>query len=419
MIEALYTGIMGLQTNQYAMDVTSNNIANVNTIGFKSNGVEFKNIFAKSLAEASGPANSTVGLGSAISATPLKTSNGTISLTNNNTDLSINSNGWFGVTANKQISYTRNGAFSFDANKNLVTTNGQIVLGTLTNAFNANGLITNLNATASLGKISTQQPITLPTTLYYPVTPTTKAIFKGNLGINNIPQSISAKVINLKGNTDSLKLLFTKNAIQPITGTSWDVTATLNTIASTNNPSKVLDTKTGIITFDKTGALLSSTLQSINNSGTPLNIDLGKNFNGITSNASKTGNLASSTNGEMGGDLSNYSINQDGDVVATFTNAKQVPMAKIAVYHFQNEQGLKSLGGADYGVSNNSGKAFFYQDSTGKNILGTSILTGTLENSNVSLSTSLTQLIILQRSYDANAKSITVGDQLIKKALKM
>ena len=420
MNQALYTGIIGLQANQYALNVASNNIANVDTVGFKGNSVEFKNLFTKSLSSASGSDSSSIGLGSAVAATPLMTKNGAITSTGSNTDLAINGNGWFGVQGNGQTTYTRDGAFSFDANNDLVNANGQFVLGTMANNFDPSGNITGTSAVTPLGALDAQQPIKLPASLYYPATPTTQVSLSGNLGTANVTQTIGAQAIDAKGNKNTLNLTFTKSTPQPTTGTSWDVTATLSSPATLGStPSSVLDTQSGTFTFDSSGALLSSTLPTLNNNGTPLTISSGQGFAGLISNSSATGNLASTSNGDISGNLMGYSIDKNANVIANFSNSKQVSMAKIALYHFQNEQGLQSAGGANYASSDNSGKPFFYQDTNGNNILGATVSSGKLENSNVNLSTSLTQLIVLQRSYDANSKSITTGDQLIQKALQM
>ena len=97
----------------------------------------------------------------------------------------------------------------------------------------------------------------------------------------------------------------------------------------------------------------------------------------------------------------------------------QSSVGKIAVYHFQNDQGLERVGSASFRESSNSGKPIFYQDAEGNNILGADVLNYQLENANVRLDTALTELIIYQRAFDANSKSITTADEMIQKALNM
>lgn len=414
MDQTIYTGIIGLQANQEALNVTANNIAGVDTTGFKKNRAEFQNLFSKALAGANGPVNSTVGLGSEVATTPLIASAGSINNTGVNTDLAIDGNGWFGVEGNNQVAYTRDGKFTFDANGNFVNTQGDFVLGSTASGLSQNGTI-NPNTTVSLGSVTAQAPISLPTNISYPTTPTTVASFFGNLGTTNTTQVVSATAIDSKGDKNNLQLTFTKSAKQPASGLSWDVNATLKSATSNN----ILSTNSGVVTFNQTGGLISSTLGALDNNGTPLSINLGSNYSGIVSNSSKTGNLNSSVNGQLGGVLTGYSVNNNAQIVASFSNSKQVPVAQIALYHFQNQQALQSIGGSKYVESNDTGKPFFYTNSSGKSVLGAKVLTGSLESSNVNLSTSLTQLIVLQRSYDANSKSITVGNQLLQKALQM
>ena len=128
---------------------------------------------------------------------------------------------------------------------------------------------------------------------------------------------------------------------------------------------------------------------------------------------------SSTANGTMGGELEGYEININGEVIAAFTNGMQSSVGKIAVYHFQNDQGLERLSGVNFQESSNSGKPIFYKDANGQNVLGTQITNFKLEASNVDITYGMTELIILQRSFDANSKSVTTADEMMKKALEM
>ena len=114
-----------------------------------------------------------------------------------------------------------------------------------------------------------------------------------------------------------------------------------------------------------------------------------------------------------------YDINSNAEVIATFTNGLQSSVAKIAIYHFGNDQGLGRATGSKFEATNNSGKAIFFQNTKGENIVGAILNNHKLENSNVTLDVALTELIIYQRSYDANSKIVTTSDQMIQKALQM
>jgi flagellar hook protein FlgE len=252
--------------------------------------------------------------------------------------------------------------------------------------------------------------------LTYPVQPTTRAQFFGNIGIEPELRTMGAEVIDPSGKRNKLKLEFSMINPQTPPGTQWNVKATTQDI---NDDTIIYDTKNGIANFDASGALISSTLSTIDNNGAAVSIDLGGNYTGIIAVANSAITASSSTDGVIKGDLSNYEINSKGEVIASFTNGMQSSVGKIAVYHFQNDQGLDRLSGTYFTASANSGKPIFYQDANGQNIIGTDITNFKLESSNVDMTVGLTDLIILQRTYDANSKSITTADQMIQKALNM
>ena len=418
MIQSLYTGISGLLTQQAGLDTTSNNLANMDTTGFKGNSIEFKSLFGVALSSASAsPVDSTVGMGASLQATPTILKAGEILLTDSPTDLAISGDGWFGVKSNGETMYTQNGSFGFDANRDLVNAKGQYVLGTSANNF-SNGVLTSTSTNTDLGSVGSQTPLILPNILTYPAQATTTASFQGNIGIDNTTQTLNATILDAQGDKNLLTLSFTQTVPQPATGISWDVTATAKSPAALDGSSTTYDTQTGVVTFDTSGGLLSSTLSSINNNASPVSINLGTGFTGLISNSSATSS-SNQTDGVASGNLTGYSVNPDGNVIATFTNGRQVSMAKLALYHFQNDQGLNSLDGVNFTQSANSGAPMFFQDSTGKNILGATLMSSSLESSNVDPTAGLTDLIVYQRAYDANSKLITTSDQMIQKALQM
>jgi flagellar hook protein FlgE len=108
-----------------------------------------------------------------------------------------------------------------------------------------------------------------------------------------------------------------------------------------------------------------------------------------------------------------------GNVIAEFTNGRSAPIAKIALYHFMNDQGLEKVSSTLFSASANSGDAIFYTDANGNPILGSAIYSNRLEGSNVSMATALTELIVMQKAFDASAKSITTSDQMIQNAINM
>ena len=418
MIQAFYTGVSGIRAHQDAIDITADNLANINSVGFRGYTSEFDSIFdnAKGTMDPKSSVNSTVGVGTKVTATGMDTSQGVIIVSEKSTDLAIVGDGWFGIENGDERYFTRNGAFTFDSNRDLVTQDGMYVLGTIGNNidFSTNTLTEELN-TIPLTDVTKQQKLKMPETLNYPTQPTSKIEFFGNIGTEDITRVISAKAIDAQNNINKVKLEFKKDPTQPLQGSLWDVTATV----SSSDGSVVYSTATGQATFDKAGGLVSSTLTQIDNNGTNVAVDLGSGFSGVISVANIPITGSSQSNGQEAGELVGYDINQNGEVVATFSNGRQSSIARVAIYHFQNDQGLERISGSLFQESSNSGKAIFYKDKDGNIIPGTSVTNRRLENSNVKMEEGLTELIVLQRAYDANSKSVTTADQMIQKALNM
>ena len=416
MTQAFYTGISGLRTNQTAIDAVSDNLANVSTVGYRGYGVEFSSLFEENIntQNSSSSVDSSIGVGVQVNATVMNENNGSLILSDKSTDLAINGDGWFSVQGEGDPLYTRNGNFTFDVNGDLVTYDGFHVLGTLGNNI-SNGILSPQLDEIKLSDVGTQTNLNFPKTLTFPFIPTTKASFFANLGLDDVTRSVSAGVIDGQGVKNDLRLEFKKSATQTPPGVQWDVVATTKSLDGTT----LYDTQTGKVSFDATGALLSTTLSSINNNGTSVAIDLGEKYTGVVATSRDAFSGTSSTDGKQAGDLLGYDINSNAEVVATFSNGEQSSVGKIALFHFQNDKGLERISGSRFGESANSGKPIFYQNEAGENILGAILQNFKLEGSNVKLEAGLTDLIIHQRAYDANSKSITTADQMMQKALNM
>ena len=149
-----------------------------------------------------------------------------------------------------------------------------------------------------------------------------------------------------------------------------------------------------------------------------VDINVGSAFTGVISLAAGI-TSSTSADGTASGDLEGYTVNRNGEVLATFTNGEQSSVGKVAIYHFQNDQGLTRINGSKFEESSNSGKPVFYKNEAGENVIGTTLTNYSLEGANIDMTYGITELIILQRSFDANSKSITTADQMMQKALNM
>lgn len=444
MTQGYYAGISGIQTHQSGLDVVSDNLANISTTGYKGLTTEFSDLFNNVLksSNATTPTSDDIGLGVKLQATTLQMQQGALMPSDRFNDLAIEGNGWFGATSGTQDYFTRDGHFTFDAYQKtagdlnssttrLVTADGKFVTGTMLANFDYNAsfdygdsvsngtegayVISDPTSDVVFSGVNDQVPLEFPTRLAYPVVPTSQTQFFGNIGITNEVRSISADVISASNERNRLKLTFTQSAIQPSVGLGWDVEATV----TSNDGSVVYDTQNGQAFFGESGALSSFNIASVNNDGTPISIDLGNNYNGVVAIDSVGINGSSQSDGTTGGALTNYGINSDGVIIADFSNGRQSAIGRVAVYHFKNDQGLERNGGSYYQQSSNSGKPHFWTDTDGNAITGATIRSGMLEASNVRMEVGLTDMIVLQRAYQANAKTITTVDEMIQKALQM
>lgn len=187
----------------------------------------------------------------------------------------------------------------------------------------------------------------------------------------------------------------------------------------------------GRIVFDKFGSLKENTLTSVPNpQGGVININFGTPTNSPSTDRtgagwdgvyilpeSKSDAITSSGNGVAEGFFNRYQIEQDGSIIVQFTNGKTVTVGKLALYTFINEQGLAVVGGNNFMATSNSGAASFLYDNEGKLVRPALFVGQKLEMSNTDLSTELTNLIVMQRGFEASSKSITTSDSMLQTAI--
>lgn len=236
---------------------------------------------------------------------------------------------------------------------------------------------------------------------------------------NATTHSTSIDVFDSLGSKHTLKVTYRKVDVDPFTGTTWTMKITvpepgqIDTIAPTNE-------KTGYIRFNNDGSLATYTPPNIsftaNNGSSPnqqvsLLLGTANAFDGMTSFDSASSTSGISQDGFTGGDLVGIRIDQSGTLVGSFSNGRSFGLAQIGMAKFANNEGLATEGGNIYIQSANSGDP----------IIGTAATAGrgfiqaaSLEASNVDLSLALTQLIIIQRGYQANGKTITTSDTLLE-----
>ena len=227
------------------------------------------------------------------------------------------------------------------------------------------------------------------------------------------------ELLNADGTKNKLELTLTKRVPQGANGTVWDAAATVKDASGA-----VVSNTNGELNFDYEGRLVSSTLSALDNNGSQIELDFGtpvaagQIYSGVTS-TSQAKSISIAQDGVREGILKDYYTNDSGNILAQFTNGQVRSVGKVALYHFQNEQGLAKMGDNIYSQSANSGAAFFYKDAGGKSIYGAKLASSMLEQSNVDLAQALTEVIVTQKAYDANAKSITTSNEMLQRAIEL
>lgn len=227
------------------------------------------------------------------------------------------------------------------------------------------------------------------------------------------------ELLNADGTKNKLELTLTKRIPQGANGTVWDAAAIVKDASGA-----VVSNTNGELNFDYEGRLVSSTLSALDNNGSQIELDFGtpvaagQIYSGVTS-TSQAKSVSIAQDGVREGILKDYYTNDSGNILAQFTNGQVRSIGKVALYHFQNEQGLAKMGDNIYSQSANSGAAFFYKDAGGKSIYGAKLASSTLEQSNVDLAQALTEVIVTQKAYDANAKSITTSNEMLQRAIEL
>ena len=414
MLRSMFAAVTGLRSHQAFMDVVGNNIANVNTTGYKTSSVLFEDLLSQQLNGAGAPTNGSggtnpaqVGLGVRLTGISVNFAQGATQLTGRSTDFALQGDGFFAVDQGGQTGYTRNGSFSLDGNGNLVTADGAFVQGWQADQ---NGVVTN-NATVGHLKIPVGQIIN-------PVT-TTQMKIGGNLPADAATGTVINAGINVNnslGTSIPLRAEFTKIA-NAAGAVNWQV----RVFDSGNN----LVSGPAAVTFDLNGALTSGnvtvTQAQLNaiagTSGTWKAGGMTLNFGTATDpdRLSGAGGLntaaALSQDGSGVGSVVGFSVSEQGLITGTFSNGRSQALGQIAIATFANPNGLQKEGSSLYGVTANSGPAQI--GVAGQGGRGT-LSGGTLEMSNVDLAAEFTNLIVAERGFQANSRVITTSDQILQ-----
>ena len=400
--------LTGLQADSTALNTIGNNLANLNTTAFKKQTTTFEDLFYQQIGNNGSGDTLQTGAGVRASSTSSDFTGGAIAGTNKSTDMALDGDGFFVVQRNNVQSLTRAGNFQLDKSGNLQTTDGQSVMG-----FPAiNGTV------AGNGSLA---PLKLP------------------LGTNEVAKATST--FSLTGNLDASA---TVGTAYPATITMYDSlgqshVASINfTKTSTNNwgysislpagdSTGTAANNTGTLTFNSSGVLTSpsSAVNGITFPGMADGAaDLTLNWNllgtsgtpTITQSASTSTANTTTQDGHASGAYQSFSVDTSGVLSATFSNGDVVQVGQLAIATVANEGGLTRVGGNNYQTTAASGSA-----SVGAAGIGSrgTVEDDSLEASNVDISTEFSELIVAQRAFEANSKTVTTFDTVTQEAIGM
>jgi flagellar hook protein FlgE len=428
MLRSLYSGISGLHAHQQMMDVTGNNIANVNTVGYKASVVEFQDTLSQMLGAAGAPQNgqggtnpAQVGLGVKGAGITANFAQGSQETTGRSGDMMIQGDGFFIARQGAEMMYTRAGQFTFDANGLLVNASGQPVQG-----WTAKDGVVN-----AAGK---PDDIRMPLGSTIPPEKTGKVTLKGNLSSDDLPDvnnptnkgsglytdpapngyetTIPIKVYDAQGATHTVTAKFHREANDNVADTSiWNVDI-LAEDGTTSIGQAKMNFEKGIST-DGSGTPVTS-LSIGTAPGDVYTVDV----KDVTSYSGLSDARVFDTDGQAPGALTSvsYSVSDSGQIIGVYSNGLKETLGQVAMATFKNANGLEKVGDSEFRSTVNSGYA--QVGTPGSAGMG-SVVSGALEMSNVDLAQEFTNLIVAQRGFQANSKVITTSDEILQDLVSM
>lgn len=459
MMRSLYSGVSGLKNHQVRMDVIGHNVSNVNTHGYKAERVNFMDLISQEITGASEPKENIgginpqqVGLGALIASIDKIMTQGSLQTTGKNTDVAISGEGFFVIRDGNKQFYTRAGFFNIDKDGHYVHPG----TGLRVQGWNSR---TDKNGNSYINSSASVEDIKIPLYQKKPAKATTEVVYESNLNqaVQSVPADATdeqirdfiegpvdqrrghATTINVydpEGNKRELRLEFWKTGENRWTGRVDLENASqvsVNVIGPSGIDTAVSGNNRFELGFSSDGRLVSvgdgsDTLNDGKLSiqigyripGNPevqnLSLNMGQagEVKGITQYASSFTTRAKEQDGYPMGYLEAFSIDNTGSIVGTYSNGVKEPLAKIALAVFTNPAGLTKEGETKFAYSMNSGDANIGE----AGIAGRGkINAGLLEMSNVDLSDQFTDMIVTQRGFQANSRTITTTDQMIQEVL--
>lgn len=415
MMNALRSGVSGIRSHQTRMDVIGNNIANVNTAGFKRSRVTFHELLGQQKlgigrqSGGSGINPTVVGLGVGVGSIDQDWSQGSLENTNIATDLALVGDGFFIASDGRRNMLTRAGNFTFNAGGELTSATGLNIQGW---SYDAAGNL-DMSQLRNVKVEALNQNATQPK-------------FTENIGVSgNLSAdasageviTVSTPIYDEQGKPHQTLIQFTKTA----NANEWTYDVQY---PGTSTPVPFADV-TGTVTFDVNGAL--STVDGAAVPPAPITLTWDAGYVGSAANftvdlmqmtqySGSTTMTVNNQDGYSAGQFLGYSIGSDGLVSLNYSNGEQSPVFQIALANVPNPNGLQQLGENMYDVTTASGDLSLGRP--GKEFQ-THLVPGALELGNVDLTTEFTDMIVTQRGFQASARVITTSDELLQEIVQL
>jgi flagellar hook protein FlgE len=408
---AFYSSLSGLSTNANALSVVGNDLANLNTVGYKSSDVDFEDLYNTALGGSSTSGNGNpiqIGMGAGLSAVTQDFTQGSPQTTGTATNMALQGNGFFTVlTPQGTTAYTRAGNFTVNQDGYLVDPNGDEVLG-----WNASGGVVSANTTPV--PIFVNPGATSPPSATSQITNTTNLDASAAAGTTF---TTPITVYDSQGASHNLLITYTA------TGTTGQWTAAVSTDGGatfSGYPGTLQFDANGNLETPATNPTLTITAPWSDGATSPtITVNLWSGtppVSSLTSYAQDSSTTSTTQNGYAAGTVSTISVDQTGTLQGTFTNGQTEPLAQVAITTFANQNGLVKEGSNNWTMTLASGAPNVGAANTGGR--GT-VLGSSLENSNVDVASEFTNLIIDQNGYQANSRVITTANTLLQTIISL
>lgn len=470
MMRSMFSGVSGLRAHQLKMDVIGNNIANVNTVGYKSQRATFQEVFNQTIKGAGSPQAGRggtnpqqIGLGISLASIDTFHIRGAVQRTDNNTDLAINGDGFFILSNSADFlsrTYTRAGNFTLDEYGNLVAPNGYRVLGYMEDEER------NPAPDGSTVLKGVLEGIVISKSKSYPAMATNSATMEGNLDkdlarvpagtvpddidnyieYNNLTKTFEVKngvkvretttvFYDSLGGQHKVKFTFIRGLasgtsvgadnewgviIQNLDDMSYFAKDDSTNVSDPPQLSEIVIPiqfdENGKITTGSSNDKATSVILQIPGNGIFEDMEVKVDFSSLTQFANESTASITNKNGYPQGYLDTFSIGPTGEIYGIFTNGQSRVIGQIALATFKNPAGLEKTSENMYQVTPNSGEPII--GLPGSSGLG-ALNPGTLEMSNVDLSAEFTEMITTQRGFQANSRIITTSDEMLQELVNL